>query len=407
MSEYVFANLAEPNEVTYASGRLTTRTYASRSFLALFGRDEGHSSRYIYRVFDEKSLIQDKDWEWDNMVIYETPKGRKQIQLQVARERGSVRMLRIQKVPVNNNASKLETILELDREQAARLIEMLQTLGSIPVEGENSAYIDDQLLKDLLEDPGATSRIYSREPDRFKALIEADADANDVIALQHRKRIVQTMQEWLKDEKAFDSAVANSGGPEHAWQSIIEKNPWILGIGLGGQLFTSWGREKLEQTVVGRSIKNPGKKPDALLSTAGIIRSIAFAEIKHHRTKLVEGEYRSGCWNPSKELSGAVVQAQQTVHLACRELGDYLQESTDDGEMLPSGTFLLRPRSFVIAGTLGQLTGSAGGVIPDKFRSFEMFRRNLYDPEVITFDELVARAEWHVEMAAQSVESSG
>ncbi len=32
-------------------------------------------------------------------------------------------------------------------------------------------------------------------------------------------------------------------------------------------------------------------------------------------------------------------------------------------------------------------------------RSFELYRRNLYEPEVITFDELLARAEWHVEVA--------
>jgi hypothetical protein len=28
-----------------------------------------------------------------------------------------------------------------------------------------------------------------------------------------------------------------------------------------------------------------------------------------------------------------------------------------------------------------------------------LFRRNLHAPEVITFDELVARAEWHVDAA--------
>ncbi|MEU0236498.1 Shedu immune nuclease family protein [Nocardiopsis sp. NPDC006198] len=406
MSKYIFESPGEPNEVTYASGRLTTRTYASRSFRTLFGRDAGHPSRYIYRVFDEENFIENEKWEWINTVISETPKGRKQIQLQVARESGAVRMLRIQKVPAGSSASKLETVLELNREQAARLIDMLRALGTIPIEGESSAYVDDQLIKDLFGDPDAVSRIYSKEPDRFKALIEADADAEDVIALKHRKNVVQTMQEWLRSEATFDLAAAEAGGPERAWQLTLEKNPWILGVGLGGQLFTSWDREKLGQTVVGRNIKNPGKIPDALLRTAGVIHSLAFAEIKHHRTKLVDSEYRSGCWNPSKELSGAVVQSQQTVHLACRELGDYLQDTSDEGEMLPSGTFLLRPRSFVIAGTLDQLTGSAGGVVSDKFRSFEMFRRNLHDPEVITFDELVARAEWHVEMSARFVESS-
>jgi hypothetical protein len=49
---------------------------------------------------------------------------------------------------------------------------------------------------------------------------------------------------------------------------------------------------------VGRSVKGVGKRVDALLRTAGIIRSLAFAEIKHHRTQLVEDEYRVGCWGP-------------------------------------------------------------------------------------------------------------
>lgn len=65
------------------------------------------------------------------------------------------------------------------------------------------------------------------------------------------------------------------------------------------------------------------------------------------------------------------------------------------------GTFLIRPRSFVVVGTLNHLTGCGGGVLPDRFRSFELFRRNLHEPEIVTFDELVARAEWHVESAAQ------
>lgn len=48
-----FADLPESNEVTYAEGRLTTRTYARKGFTAAFGQDQGHPSRYIYRVFDE------------------------------------------------------------------------------------------------------------------------------------------------------------------------------------------------------------------------------------------------------------------------------------------------------------------------------------------------------------------
>jgi Domain of unknown function (DUF4263) len=209
------------------------------------------------------------------------------------------------------------------------------------------------------------------------------------------------MRHWVEDDDAFAQANAAAGGPEKAWQELLEANPWVLGIGLGGQLLTSWEKGRLEQTVVGRSIKGVGKRSDALLRTAGIIRSLAFAEIKHHQTRLLGEEYRSGCWSPSKEVAGAVVQVQQTVHLASRELGDYIQDQADDGELLGTGTFLLQPRSYVIVGSLDQLTGDSGGPIPDKVRSFELFRRNLHEPEVITFDELVARAEWHIEAAVQ------
>lgn len=278
---------------------------------------------------------------------------------------------------------------------------LIKALDSIPIEGEKTVHVDDQLLRDVFADPAAISSVYARDPERFRALIESDANATDVIALRHRREVAATMRLWLEDNDAFADANSAARGPERAWQQLLEANPWVLGIGLGGQLLTSWEEGKLEHTVVGRSIKSVGKRSDALLRTAGIVRSLAFAEIKHHQTRLLGDEYRSGSWSPSKEVTGAVVQVQQTVHLASRELGDYIQDQADDGELLGTGTCILRPRSYVIVGSLDQLTGDRGGPIPDKVRSFELFRRNLHEPEVITFDELVARAEWRVEATAQ------
>ncbi len=394
-----FGDLSEPNEVTYAEGRLTTRTYASKNFTAAFGQDQGHPSRYIYRAFDEVVTADDDEWDWTVDVVSTTPGARKQIQLQVARSAGAVRKIRIQKVPTSGDLTRLENVLELDRDQSTRLIDMLRALDAIPIEGESTVHVDDQLLRDVFADPNAISRVYADDPDRFRALIESDANASDVIALQHRREIAATMRQWLGDEEAFARANAAAGGPERAWQQLLEANPWVLGVGLGGQLLTSWETGKLEQTVVGRSIKGVGKRADALLRTAGLVRSLVFAEIKHHQTRLLGDEYRSGSWSPSKDLAGAIVQVQQTVHLAGREFDDYIQDQAEDGELLGEGTFFLQPRSFVVVGSLDQLTGSSGGPIPDKVRSFELFRRNLHEPEVITFDELVARAELHIEGA--------
>lgn len=396
----------EPDDVTFATRRLPSRIYISRTFKMAHGIDQGEPARYIRKVFDEEVTPDEDDWDWTSQVVYVTPGGRKQLTLNVARSAGAVRKIRIQKVPTNPDADKLEPVLELDREQAMRLIEMLRAIDSIPIEGDTTvSRVDDQVLRDLFSDPDGINRVYASDPERFRALIETDADARDVVALQHRRGVVETMRTWLVDDAAFDAAKQAEGGPEAAWQHLLEENPWVLGASPGGQLYTSWSEEKLEQVVAGRHIGGVGKRTDALMRTAGVVRSMVFAEIKHHRTNLLAKEYRPGCWRPSDDLSGAVVQVQQTVHLAVHTLSDYLPDQDDDGAILPSGTFLLHPRSFVIIGSLTELTGKSGGPIPDKVRSFELFRRSLQESEIITFDELLARAEWHVQMAEKQAES--
>jgi hypothetical protein len=395
-------DLPEPSEVDYAAGRLPTRTYASKSFTMRFGQDEGQPARYVHRVFDEVPTNDDEEWEWVNHVVFTTPGGRKQLEVQVARSAGAVRKIRIQKVPTSGDMTKLEPVLELDRDQSARLIDTLRALDSIPIEGESTVRVDDDLLRQVFEDPTAVEAVYASNPNIFRQLIQSDEDAHDVVALHRRRQVVETMRTWLDDQEAFDVAAAEAGGPEKAWQRLLEDNPWVLGVGLSGQLLTAWDANALEQTVVGRSIKGVGKRVDALMRTAGVVRSLVFAEIKHHRTDLLAEEYRSGCWRPSNDLSGAVVQVQQTVHLAVRDLGvDHLQDQADDGSLLDTTTFVLHPRCYVIAGHSDQLAGESGGLLPDKVRSFELFRRNLHEPEVLTFDELLARAEWHVELAIQ------
>jgi hypothetical protein len=210
--------------------------------------------------------------------------------------------------------------------------------------------------------------------------------------------VIEHFRELLSDPDAFKHASEEAGGKEQVWQRFLEENPWILGITLAGQLLTAWNEEKLEQVVAGFSVVGSGKRTDALLRTNGAIRSLVFAEIKHHISPLLGDEYRPGAWSVSKELAGGISQIQQTVYRARREIGERLRDRDDDGAETGEVTFLVRPRSYLIIGDLNQLRGTRG-VHPDKHRSFELHRRNLYEPEIITFDELLARAEWHVSLA--------
>jgi hypothetical protein len=90
---------------------------------------------------------------------------RRQVKLQVARSAGKVRELTLHKVPPVGGGTHLEPVLSLDRDGAARLIELVRAFDHIPVEGgEETVRVDDQLLRDIFADPSAVRAVYERDP---------------------------------------------------------------------------------------------------------------------------------------------------------------------------------------------------------------------------------------------------
>lgn len=286
-----------------------------------------------------------------------------------------------------------ETTLHLSGESAVRFVSLIRNAAFEPVSdilGASPA----QVL------PGATdiAAAYEHNPEALRSLIEGDATADDVVAMARRNSVVAEFRKMLDDDTYFDSLVAEAPNlsKEKVWQIFFEANPWLLGTGLSAHLLVGWDDEKLERAVVGADIAGPGKRADALLKTAGLVGLLALAEIKHHRTELlVRGAYRSGCHPPSAELAGAVAQSHGTVQLAIERLGGRVDKMDDDGYDIASDrSYLYRPRSFVVIGSLSEFVNpDTGGHSEAKIRSFELYRRNLQEPVVLTFDELLARAE--------------
>jgi hypothetical protein len=162
----------------------------------------------------------------------------------------------------------------------------------------------------------------------------------------------------------------------------------------------------MEQVVRGFSVASPGKRVDALLRSHAVISTTCFVEIKRHDTALVgENQYRPGIWQPSKELAGAVAQVQGTVASALEHWSS--QEIVHDADGNPTGEILFtaEPRSYVICGSLAEFQANPG-VNDRKFRSFELYRRNLLRPEIVTFDELYQRARLIVEAQQGTVDDS-
>jgi hypothetical protein len=132
----------------------------------------------VTKVFDEEASPNTETGSlvWTKEIILTSPGGRKQIQLQVAREAGQVREIKIQKVPKDGDS--VDDLLTLNRDASQRLIQMIRGLDYIPIEGgAPGVKVDDDLIRDVFSDPDAINAMYRSDPEQFRELVANDDSA--------------------------------------------------------------------------------------------------------------------------------------------------------------------------------------------------------------------------------------
>lgn len=236
------------------------------------------------------------------------------------------------------------------------------------------------------------------EPKLGQALRLTQVQAEDITELNCRKIALGEFEKLLTDDTYFalcQQRLKTNARPEDVWQDFVERNTWILGYGLNYVLNSPLEGQRLEQVVKGYDIAASGKRVDALLKSQGLVSSLAFGEIKTHKTPLlkkVADPYRSEAWQVSDDVTGAIAQLQRGLQKALYSLSEKLEPKDSSGERTGEKLYLYRPRSFLLIGSLYEFQGTVD-INEDKFSSFELFRRSLSSPEILTYDELFERAK--------------
>jgi hypothetical protein len=369
----------------YFYKKVPGRTYYSSTF-----RTE-RAMRYHDRVFENGPAPSfyrvDKE-----IVIKEEPSGRSQIKAVVVDDDRSIKTLIIQKYGVAAGPSGHARFTFKGPEIDA-LLDFITSIPIVPLEHENKLRLTDEEIRRVKLTHGQANSFIKQNLELFLQLAQSDHLTRDLIAVGYRR----------KQLDRFRAMMADRSIEEPQWQAFFEENTWIFGYGLSYQFLSSLNGKKLEQTVRGSDIDGPGKRVDALMKTRGRINSLCFVEIKKHTTELVGREYRTGAWAPHFELAGGVAQVQNTVHTAIENLARTLRPRHEDGGSTGEVLYNIQPRSCLVIGNLADLYGDHG-LDEDKYRSFELFRRNITSPEIITFDELLERAQFIVEHAEKASE---
>jgi len=205
----------------------------------------------------------------------------------------------------------------------------------------------------------------------------------------------RVQQNRINSLKLFSQALdRKSELNEQWWQKFFEKNTWIFGYGLNYQFL-----HLLEDQpdYGGRKFTGRGsQKGDFLMNTGANIRFTVLVEIKTPDTPLFQRnskrefkEHRNGALLFHDELIGGVAQLQSNCH---RWYTEGSKRPDDFGQLTSENIFTYQPKGILIVGDTNQLNHSA-----DARSTFELYRRGLSNPDVITFDELYERAKFIVD----------
>lgn len=253
------------------------------------------------------------------------------------------------------------------------------------------------------------------EPASF-AVIESNGSNADalraLLSSGDRKEILRTLSENTPAEiltklalgsiqqvrmnaiRRFEEMMQDASLGEDAWQKFFQDHTWIFGYGLRYQFLSLAAPQPIYR---GPNVHNQGaQRGDYLMATEAEIRFTVLVEIKKPTSSLFQGgEYRNGVWRLAPELVGAVSQVQAN----CQTWAQSALQSENADDLRRDGIFTREPKGILVIGCTEQFADDTAEA-KTKRNTFESFRRNLHNPEVLTFDEVMARAKFIVDHCA-------
>ncbi|MHB1735382.1 MAG: Shedu immune nuclease family protein [Acidithiobacillus sp.] len=161
---------------------------------------------------------------------------------------------------------------------------------------------------------------------------------------------------------------------EGRWQEFFNENPFILNMAFGYPVIKVRG----QASVGGRKLSGDGEKITDFLVKNSLTNNTAIFEIKTPQTPILNKRpFRDGVYTPSADLSGSMNQALDQKYQFQKQIAQ-----------IKDNTRIYDIESYAVHCCL------VIGKTPDgddRKKSFELFRRNSKDVEIVTFDELLEK----------------
>lgn len=161
---------------------------------------------------------------------------------------------------------------------------------------------------------------------------------------------------------------------ESKWQKFFNDNPFILNMAFGYAVI----KVQEQASVGGNKLSGDGIKIADFLVKNKLTNNTAIVEIKTPQTPIVsKQEYRDGVYTPSSHLSGAINQVLDQKY----QFEKQIAQIKDNSRLRDIESYAVHCCLIVGQTPKGD----------NEQKSFEMFRRNSKNVEIVTFDELLEK----------------
>ena len=214
--------------------------------------------------------------------------------------------------------------------------------------------------------------------DLWQTLIDEDPD------LATRLSLARIQLNRAASLQEFEENINDPAKDENYWQEFFNRNQWIFGYGLKYQFL---GLVADQPNYGGTRVSGSGgQRGDFLTASEAEASFTVLVEIKKPQTGLVtDRQQRNGCY----ELGMELIDGTNQLQVNCRTWE--IEGSRTEGNIDELGDIITcKPKGILVIGNTSQLNNR------NKKITFQTFRTNLVNPEIITFDELVERARYIV-----------
>lgn len=377
------------------------------------GRKMKWNGRYVELITEDKQqffVVSEKA----SATLYETAGGKQKIQATVLETEKNVKVPIIYLSRINVKTGKIagsgEQQICLYPEVAEKLYHFIGKLKSIDYSNSDSFKITAESLQELQENPIGKSDSYfsalkthPRCAEIVERLIETGAiTSKDIVNTSFRKNELRIFK-MLIDGGDYWKIYASKNGitdnsEEKVWQAFFEKNEWIFGYGLDYRFQTILQRESHVSDV-----ELDGSNTVIADYLLGDKKFTTFVEVKKPSTPLFGAvKNRSNSWRLSNDVVHSVSQILEQKASGLIKLDK--QQYNSSGNPISQKAY--NSRVILVMGHWKQLEESSNELeFEIKKRTFELFRNDSRNIEILTYDELYDRARYIVEGEKKEIKS--